>query len=346
MNLSLETYELILDHFPRGIIVTDPKGKIIFANQRLERILGFPAEYFLEKQLHTLVHSHRHQSDCPLRKALNSVACCPNQSDIFELTDGKKINVEYSIYPLLTGNSLEGYLVRVRRELLSETYQSKFVAALGHELKTPLTVIVSYLHLMQQAFENNQADNFDKYLTVVNDKINLLVNLIQGMLDAVKLGSGKMVFHDEMVDIDQQVAEAVEQMQKTIDTHHIKIIGSSNVRKKIDKERLFQVMSNLITNAVKYSSTQEKIEVYLEKFDNHVQIRVKDFGQGMDEEEAEHVFEPFYRTPTAQAQSDDGLGMGLFLSKQIINYYHGKIWFVTELGSGSTFFVNLPISPQ
>jgi two-component system CheB/CheR fusion protein len=145
------------------------------------------------------------------------------------------------------------------------------------------------------------------------------------------------------VDIDQQVTEVVEQMQKTIDTHHIKITGASNVQKKIDKERLFQVISNLITNAVKYSPNQEKIEVYLEKFDDHVQIRVKDFGQGMEEKEAEHVFEPFYRAPSAQAQSDDGLGMGLFLSKQIVNYYHGKIWFVTEPGSGSTFFVNLPI---
>lgn len=343
MNLSSETYELILNHFPHGIIVTDPKGKIIFVNQRLEQILDFPAEYFLGKQLHTLVHVHQHQPDCPLRKALNSTACCANQSDVFELADDKKVNVEYSVYPLLAGNSLEGYLVRVRRELLSEAYQNKFVAALGHELKTPLTVIVSYLHLIRQAFKNNRADNFNKYLTVVDDKIKLLTNLIQGMLDAVKLGSGKMVFHDEMVDIDQQVTEVVEQMQKTIDTHHIKIIGSSNVQKKIDKERLFQVISNLITNAVKYSPNQTKIEVCLEKFDDFVQIRVKDFGQGMEEKEAEHVFEPFYRAPSAQAQSDDGLGMGLFLSKQIVNYYHGKIWFVTEPGSGSTFFVNLPI---
>lgn len=343
MNLKPKTYELILNTFPRGIIITDTSGKVVFVNQKIKQILGYPAEHFLNKDFHTLVHRHPRNAECALYTALQSVSKIANQSDIFALGSKANVNVEYSVYPLFEDDKLKGHLIRVRRELMPELHQSQFIAALGHELKTPITIIASYSHLLKQAFENNNRDAFDRYLQVIEDRVETLTKLIQGLLDTIKLGAGKRVFHDELLDLDQEIKEIVEQMQETIDTHRLKLTGQTKAKLKIDPSRLFEIIANLITNAVKYSPKQDKVEIKLKQYQNYAQISVRDYGQGITAKEAKHLFEPFYRTKKAEEQDIKGLGMGLFLSRQIINHYQGEIWFATEKGEGTTFYVNLPI---
>ncbi len=343
MNLKPETYELILDSFPRGMIVTDPQGKVIFVNQKIKQILGYSAGHFMNKNFHNLVHRHSRQAECTLNMALHSLSSFTNQSDVFTLAPKTSVNVEYSTYPLVEDDELKGYLIRIRRELLAKQQQNKFIAGLGHELKTPITIISSYTHLLKQAYQEGNKDEFNQYLQVIDDRTETLTKLVHGLLDTIKLGSGKKAFNDKLLNLDEEISQIVEQLQKTIDTHHLKIAGQTGVKLKMDPARLFEVISNLVTNAVKYSPNQEEVLIKLKKHENYVQIQIKDFGEGISDEEAQHLFEPFFRTQAAQSRDEKGLGMGLFLSQQIINHYRGKIWFATDEQKGTTFFVNLPI---
>jgi PAS domain S-box-containing protein len=343
MKLTRANYELILNNFPRGLVVVDRDGVVIYANRKLKKIFGKNPEFFLGSNFHDLVHKHREASHCSLQLALSSLKPFTNRSDVFRLSSRKSFNIEYSTYPLIEGDVLEGYIIRIRRELVSERYTGKFVATLGHEFKTPLTVISSYTHLLKRAFRQNDSHEFNKYMQVVREKIELLTQLIQGMLDTVKLGTGKMRFSNEVIALDEEMEKIVNQMQETIPSHELCFLAKSQAQVKIDPKRLFQVVSNLITNAVKYSPNQDKVLIKTTNIDGAIQIEVQDFGQGINAKRAHRIFEPFYRTQEAKQHEDNGLGMGLFLTKQIVSHYHGKIWFDTELNEGTTFYINLPI---
>jgi len=111
-----------------------------------------------------------------------------------------------------------------------------------------------------------------------------------------------------------------------------------------DAQRLAQVVSNLVSNASKYSPNSEPIEVALERKARQVVVQVRDHGQGIDQDQLAHIFEPFYRTPDAQSSTAGGLGLGLAIAKQIMDFHQGQIWCESEKGRGSTFFVALPIT--
>ncbi len=346
MNNDTQKFQLALESFPRGVFVLDTKGRILFANERVNKLLNLHPERIIGRKLHELVHPKnclQEEDECLLQLALESKTEIVNQSDVFLYGKDSEIHVEYSVYPLFEEDELTGYLVRVRREMIDEQQRHQFIAALGHEFKTPLAIISSYTHLLKKAFENRDESEFDNYAEVISQKVDLLVQLIQGMIDTITLGSGKMVFEDELLNLNDELREIVEQLQRTTRTHHLRYKGESGIRLAIDSNRLFQVISNLVTNAVKYSPEQEKIDITLEKKKGFVQIRIKDYGIGIHPEEAERIFEPFYRTSSSKESGFRGLGIGLFLSRQIVNHYQGKIWFVTEVDEGTTFYVNLPL---
>jgi PAS domain S-box-containing protein len=346
MNTSSREFISLMETFPRGVCVTDPKGTILFVNSRFNKYLELRESELIGENLPELVYGDNRcneEQHCIIQQAIDGCLELHNQSDTFNLGSGLTLNVELSIYPLFDNDELTGFLIRVKNESVDTRHQHLFMASLGHEFKTPLAIISSYSHLLEKAFEEKNKEDFDSYLGVIVDKVDLLVELIQGMIDTVKLGAGRMVFEDKLVDLGEELGHIVEQLQKTTATHHIKFSGCKNVKIKIDHNRLFQVVSNLITNAVKYSPNREKIDIRLNNGGDYVEISVKDYGIGIHPDEAEHIFEPFYRTMRTRREGFRGLGMGLFLSRQIISHYHGKIWFVTEPNQGTTFFVNLPI---
>ncbi|MBD3250083.1 MAG: PAS domain-containing protein, partial [Candidatus Pacebacteria bacterium] len=274
------------DSFPRSIILTDDQGKIVHANIQAQRLLKLEDEStYLNQNLHQVVHRNltTHQSGkCDLNifgknsssqnsQPLQDYSKKTNISDMFYTTDGEQVGVEYSLYPLFEkdkSDKLIGFMLRFAKESLSLRQKNQFLAALGHELKTPLTVIKSYNHLTHRSLKDcfqqlaaaqelseKQTASFQKitnYFNVIDGKVNLLTQLIEGMLDTIKLGAGKLTFHDEKLDLDEEVREIISQLQKTIPTHHLKVSGQTNLQMKLDRKRLFQVLSNLISNAVKY----------------------------------------------------------------------------------------------
>ena len=335
---------LALENLPRSVIITDNQGEIIYVNQRSNRVLGLTSRECLGKNFHQLLHREQkidgHPSpDCKILKAIENQQKIVNVSDFF-LVKGERIPVEYSLYPLKDRGKLKGFLLRFRKESLSTRDENQFLAALSHELKTPLSIIKSYNHLLKTKLEDDFLQENENYLAVIDDKVDVLSELIERMLETIKLGKGKLKFHDQRIDVKQELEKVVEQMQRATETHQLKLSGNVSGKVLIDPQRLFQVMSNLISNAVKYSPQADEVDVRLSETNRSIQIEVQDYGTGIKQEDASQIFKPFFRTDRAQEQQ--GLGMGLFFAKQIINHYAGDIWFVTSPGQGSKFYIQLP----
>lgn len=339
------------ESFPRSMILTDVEGKIEYLNKKAKSLLGIKRNSYLGKGLHQLVHSSKSdKSDhgskkCRLLQSLIEKKVQSNVSDKFYTSGGDLIEIEYSLYPLAWGKKKIGFLIRFRKEPLGERREKQFIASLGHELKTPLTIIKSYNHLIKKFFKEQPNEKAKKYVSIIDDKVSFLAQLIEGMMDTIKLGAGKLSFSDQEINLDQELVEIISQMQRTIASHHLSLSGKTNAIIDMDRKRLFQIISNLINNAVKYSSDADRVDISSSQEGNFVLIQIKDYGLGIKKEDALQIFKPFFRSKQSRNKKP-GLGMGLFLIKQIVDHYQGEIWFSTQQDRGVTFFVQLPVSKE
>ncbi|MEO6508979.1 MAG: HAMP domain-containing sensor histidine kinase, partial [Patescibacteria group bacterium] len=181
-------------------------------------------------------------------------------------------------------------------------------------------------------------------LDKMNAQLDKLTSLIADLLDATKIESGKLQMNQEKFSFDELVTEIVEEIQRTTEKHVITIKGKSNTNITADRERTGQVLTNLISNAIKYSPHSEKIiiepSVENKKF---IMLCVKDFGVGIPKDKQNHVFERFYRVSGPKEITFPGLGLGLYISAEIVKRQGGRIWVESEEGIGSTFCFSLPL---
>jgi len=177
----------------------------------------------------------------------------------------------------------------------------------------------------------------------MNNQINRLTSLIGDLLDVTKIQSGRLQFNDTLFDFNQLILDLVEDLQRTTDKHQIitelKPVGDVYA----DKDRIGQVLTNLVTNAIKYSPDADKIIVQAEVVDNEVMVCVEDFGIGISHDKKDKVFEQFYRVSGDKQHTFPGLGLGLYISSEIIKREGGRIWVNSIQGKGSTFCFSLPI---
>ena len=169
-----------------------------------------------------------------------------------------------------------------------------------------------------------------------------LTSLIGDLLDVTKINSGKIHLNNDVFDFEKLVQESVEEMQMST-LHQIEITTENVGMVFADRERISQVITNLISNAIKYSPDAEKIMIEVNGDGKEVIFTVKDFGIGMPVEKKDRVFEQYYRVSGDEQSTFPGLGLGLYIASQIVERSKGKIWVNSVLGKGSTFSFSLPI---
>ena len=231
-----------------------------------------------------------------------------------------------------------------RREL--EQRKDEFISMVSHELKTPLTTIQGYTELLHGRFAQQGNQEALLYISKMAAQIGKLSKLIADLLDISKIQAGKLAFAKETVDIDLLVREVVEDLQHTTSQHQISIEGIAQREIAGDRERLGQVLINLITNAMKFSPRAERIAVHLSHTHDTLTVSVQDFGIGIPKAHQQMVFERFYRVYSDQDKTYPGLGIGLYIAHQIIERHRGKMWVESVEGQGSTFSFSLPLAGE
>ena len=226
--------------------------------------------------------------------------------------------------------------------------KDQFLSLASHELKTPIAAIKGYAQLAERRLGQIEDSSpalarTQEVLSRINQQADRLTGLVNDLLDVSRIQAGKLELRLETCDLAALCRQAVEE-QQLASGRTITLIGQeAPLPLTADCERLGQVLSNLLTNALKYSADDRPVRVLLSRRDHSALVQVQDEGVGIPKEELPLIFDRFFRARTARNGPQRGLGLGLAICKEIVERHHGHIWATSEEGKGSTFTVELPL---
>jgi signal transduction histidine kinase/CheY-like chemotaxis protein len=233
----------------------------------------------------------------------------------------------------------------------ADQVRSSFLSHVSHELRTPLTSVKGYVENLLDGLTGPLNIKQQRYLGRIFDNLERLIRMITDLLDRTRIETGQLALSPAEVDLERCVAEVIEQLrplarekQQSLTSHY----PPSTLIVWVDRDRLIQILTNLVHNAVKFTPAEGHIEVVVSASDTaFATIHVRDTGPGIPQEAVEKIFDPFYRTAEGRQQGTKGQGLGLGLSivKTLVELHHGRIDVRSELGQGSEFSVTLPLIP-
>jgi signal transduction histidine kinase len=226
-----------------------------------------------------------------------------------------------------------------------EARRTEFISMVVHELKTPITSLKGYSQLLGRRCERMGDAQGTQLATRMDQQVNRLTGLIDDLLDINRMEGNRLRLRESDFAFDELVEEVMADIQLTTEQHMLVKEGQTHATIRGDRERIGQVLTNLLTNAIKYAPASERIVVRLARDEQSVTASVQDFGPGIPAEQQERVFEPFYRIQ-GQETTASGLGLGLTIAANLIARHRGKIWVESEEGAGTTFSFTLPLAPR
>lgn len=239
-------------------------------------------------------------------------------------------------------------LADVTTEREVQQIKSEFVSTVSHELRTPLTAIKGYVDLLMEGEAGELSETQREFLTIVKHNSDKLVGLINDLLDISRIESGRVHLQVVPVDLSDVVADTAGTFSAAFGPGGLSLdIGLPEDLPRIaaDPKRIGQVLTNLVSNAVKYSPHGGTVRVSARAEVDEVVVDVADTGLGLSEEDSERVFGKFFRADSSSTQEVGGTGLGLAICKSIVELHGGDIWVESELGTGSTFSFSIPVAP-
>ncbi len=250
--------------------------------------------------------------------------------------------VEYNA----TAQFLENRNLLVLRDIterkLEESRREHFLGIASHELKSPLASIKAFIQIIEKSLKGMGNSKLLGYFQKIDEKVDTLTRFINDLLDVTRIRHGKLQFFYEAVRFDLFLKEVVEELQFTIPTHKLRLKGTTYKAIILDKSRIAQVITNLVRNAVKFSPQETNVVIQSRVKDKTITVSIQDFGIGISAEEQKQVFELYYRGKNKEKQTT-GLGVGLFISKEVIRQHGGRLTISSAPGKGSTFTFSLPL---
>lgn len=236
----------------------------------------------------------------------------------------------------------------IRRELQQRTLidqqKNEFINFISHELRTPITSLSLYIQLLLKPKRQQKEKTID-VLKKMNVQIFNMRNLITDMLDVTRMQLGKLTLNVTNLSFYELAKEVQESLQLTTKKHKIVVKGPRALDVHADRERILQVLINLVNNAIKYSPNGGKITLAFRQARRKALVEVTDQGIGISKENQEKIFDRYFRVERSEAKYG-GLGIGLYITARIIYLHKGKIWVKSEIGKGSTFAFTLPLAKK
>ncbi len=338
-------FEAIYEANIIGIVYGDLKGNIIGANDAFLNMIGYSRGDLKKGRINLTKMTpteYKIQDEKSVLQLLSSGFATPWEKEYIK-KDGSQIPVIVGC-ALLNNDTTETIYIILditeRKKL--EQRKDEFIGIASHELKTPLTSIKGYTQILERIIQQIGDDKLKLYLKKTNTYIDRLNSLIADLLDVSKIQAGKLQMNFSEFDFDGLVNDGIESIQH-INLQH-KINKNGEIHQKIygDRHRLEQVFTNLISNAIKYSPQANSIVISTSKDKDNVVVAIQDFGVGIARDKQAKLFDRFYRVEET-AKKFSGLGIGLYISSEIITRHGGKMWLESDEGRGSTFYFTLPV---
>jgi PAS domain S-box-containing protein len=342
-------FRTLIERSADAVQLVTPDGTILYSSDSVEAVLGYRPEEIAGRNVAPYVHP----DDLPDVAAwIAGVAATTDGVGTKQYRvrhkDGSWAWVETTIANHLGTPSIGALVgnfrnITARKEL--ERQKDEFVAAAAHELKTPVTSLKGFAQLLRNRFRRAGDEAAAALMETMDAQVDRLAALVGDLLDATRVEGGRLRLRPVPFDLDDLVNEVVAELGLTTERHRIRREGRAGVEIVGDRDRLGQVLTNYLSNAVKYSPTGGEVAVTTEADADGISVCVRDRGIGIPADEVPRVFDRFYRGSGEREGTYPGLGLGLYISAEIVRRHGGRVWATSAEGAGSTFCFRLPLRP-
>lgn len=343
----------ILTALNDGIVITNSWGMIESCNDAITKIFNYKKEDVIGKNIHEIINAidfSRYKYDrFNAQELVKDIKIIDNKYQLEGITQNdSKVPIEVSYNEIeIEGKRATTFIIYdITQHKNVEKMKDEFIAIVSHELRTPLTSIKGALGLVNAGVIGNIPDKASEILKIANKNCSRLSNIINDILDLEKIKAGKMELKIKEYDVVPIVAEAVEASldyakQYNVEYRITNLIDSAIVN--IDKNRLIQVLFNLLSNAAKFSHPNSIVNIEVTKMDSQlIRISIKDTGIGIADEFKPQIYDNFSQADSSDSRQKGGTGLGLCITKEILTMLGAAISFESKLNEGTTFFVDLP----
>ncbi len=354
----------ILESVGDGIFGIDLNGNVTVINSAASQMLGYRSQELLGGALDTICrHVNPDGSvsvtpDCPILQTLADLKTVRISDGAFWRKDGTSFPVEYVARPQIEateGASGEQKAVGVviaftdtteRRAL--DRMKDEFISTVSHELRTPLTSLRAALGLVTGGALDKRPEKMKQMLEIALGNTDRLVRLVNDILDLERISSGKSDLQSTMCSMDDLLTRAAGLQQAAAAKANIRMVcRPAGVEVWADPDRILQALTNLISNAIKFSPAGSQIQLQSHAGeDGEAVIEVEDHGRGIPADKLEHIFERFHQVDASDSRAMGGTGLGLAICRSIIHQHGGRIWATSVQGRGTTFHFTLPVRPS
>ncbi|MBI4319727.1 MAG: PAS domain S-box protein [Chloroflexi bacterium] len=344
--------EAVVRQMPAGVVIVEaPSGKLVLGNERMEAILREPfaagagvEQIYRRKGFHADGRPYEYE-EWPLTRSLRTGEVVVNEEIDFLRGDGTRGMLRASSAPIRerAGRIVAAVTVidDITEQIEFDRLKDQFIFVAAHELNTPVAIVKGYAEaLLKKAGEVPPPQR--KLLEAIDRGSDRIDRIVRDLLDISALVTGGLELRMERIDLSEIVQEVVDRMASASTKHRVRLSTREPVAVQGDCDRLKQVLANLIDNSIKFSPMGGDVELAVDVSDHEAVVSVTDRGVGIPKEKQKRIFERFYRAHTGTPYDYGGMGVGLFLSREIISRHGGRMWFESEEGKGSVFQFVLP----
>lgn len=333
------------------------EGKITSWNRSAERMFGYSEQEALGQHISMIIPPDRLNEETFIIGEVSQGKKVDHFETVRVAKGGRLVPISLSVSPIIDKNGQVIGASKIARDISEHLAvqeekarlydeikalndkKDEFIGLASHELKTPLTSIQGYLQILNNDMSEERRKEF---LKRTGQQVKKLNNLVSDLLDISKIEAGKLQFNPSAFDLSQVTRDAIDLITYSNNSHKLRL--ETDLDKLVihgDAQRIEQVILNLLTNAIRYAPGSDEVVVQLSQESGLAKVSVRDRGIGIPADKLEHIFSRFYRV--TENKNVSGLGLGLYLSKQIIDRHQGRIWAESVVGEGSVFYFTLPI---
>jgi PAS domain S-box-containing protein len=341
----------IVESSDDAIIGKSLDGVVTSWNRGAEQIFGFSEAEIVGQPILKLIPEDLHHEEPVILARLRKGEKIDHYETVRRTQDGRLIQVSLTISPIRDKEGKVTGVSKIARDITEqkqdEQRKNDFIGMASHELKTPLTSLHALVQVLQQKLKGTTDPFVPQALNKVNLQTRKMSSLINGFLNISRLESGKLDIVAQPFDLVPLIHEQLDEIRLTVASHTFLFESPEYIHVFADREKVASVLSNLMSNAVKYSPKGKLVIVGCLVHEAQAIVSVKDEGMGIRPHDLPRIFDRYYRAGSEHTRHISGFGVGLYLSAEIIERHNGRIWAESEKGIGSTFFFTLPmVDPQ